>query len=120
MPLYGTAVTTLYPNQQLALFDGTETPALGVKSAAFRCHHGSAQVPCGQTFTVTFPQSATATVMIQASNDDLEAHYQTLQSLGFAGVTTPAYYADYGEFKFYRANLSAYTGGGMPTVIVQR
>jgi hypothetical protein len=120
MPLYGAAVTTLYPNQQLALFDGTESPASGVKSAAFRCHHGSAQVPGGQVFTVTFASSATATVLIQASNDDVEAHYATVGTIPFAGVTTPGYYADLGNFKFYRANLSAYTGGGMPTVLVQR
>jgi hypothetical protein len=46
--------------------------------------------------------------------------YQTSGTMGFAGVTTPGYYADAGLFRFYRGNLSAYTGGAMPTMTVQR
>ena len=115
----GGVLTAVYPGEKFTLFDGTESPASGTKSVAFNRAPGNGQTN-GQVFTVTFASSATATVLVQASNDDVEAHYQTVATLAFAGVTTPGYYADSGEFKFYRANLSAYTGGGMPTVIVQR
>ena len=125
MPLYGITqaggvLTAVGPGEKFVLFDGTETPGAAVKSVAYNRAPGPLGQPSPQSFTVTFASSATATVLVQASNDDVEAHYQTIATLAFAGVTTPGYYADYGEFRFYRANLSAYTGGGMPTVTVQR
>ena len=121
MPLYGVAqaggvLSAIYPGNSFVLFNGTETPSAGLKSVAFsRALGNGAQAQ--QVFTVTFPASPTATVVIQGSNDDVEAHYQTLSG----NITTQTgYYADLGEFAFYRANLSAYASGGMPTVIVQR
>ena len=120
MPLYGVAqaggvLTAVYPGEKFTLFDGTESPAAGVKSVAFNRAPGNG-ITNGQVFTVGFPFAPTATVQIQASNDDVEAHYQTLATV----TTQKGYYADYGEFRFYRAVLSAYSSGSMPTVIVQR
>jgi hypothetical protein len=119
-PTPGGLPTAIYPGTQFTLFNGSETPGAGLKSAAFNRAPGPLQGPSAQVFTVTFPSSATATILIQASNDDVDAHYQTISTIAFAGVTTPGYYADLGEFRYYRANLSAYSGGGMPTVLVQR
>jgi hypothetical protein len=125
MPLYrqveaGAQLTPIYPGQQFTLFNGTETPGTGVKSCAFmRAQAPDSLTPTPRLFVVTFPSSATATVLVEASNDDVEAHYQTVGTMGFAGVTTPGYYADAGMFRFYRGNLSAYTSGGMPTMTVQ-
>jgi hypothetical protein len=125
MPIYGAlqgggVLTALAPGESYALFDGSEAPAAGLKSIAYNRAPGALQVPSPQVFTVTFAALATATVLIQGSNDDVEAHYQTVGTLAFAGVVTPGYYADAGEFAYYRAVLSAYAGGGMPTVIVKR
>ena len=120
MPLYGVAQaggvpTAVYPGDRFVLFNGTETPSAGLKSVAFNRAPGNGETN-GQVFTVTFSASPTATVQIQASNDDVDAHYQILSSI----TTQTGYYADYGEFAYYRAVLSAYTSGGMPTVTVQR
>ena len=120
MALYGVAqaggvLTAVFPGDSFVLFNGTETPAAGLKSVAFNRAKGPLG-PSAQVFTVTFPASPTATVQIQASNDDVDAHYQILASV----TTQTGYYADYGEFAYYRAVLSAYSSGGMPTVTVQR
>jgi hypothetical protein len=117
MPLYGSAKPVyLYPGQQFVLFDGTETPSAGVKSLAFERAANWSGLPSPMAFTITFPTTPSATVLIEASNDDVEAHYQTLGS----STAILGNYADYGEFRYYRANLSAYASGSMPTVIVQR
>ena len=121
MPLYSaTNAPQVFQGDSFALFDGTETPSAGLKSIAFeRKQYGNLN-PSPMTFSVTFPASATATILIQGSNDNVEAHFQTVSTIPFAGVTTPANYGDLGQFRYYRVNLSAYTGGNMPTVIVQR
>jgi hypothetical protein len=124
MPLYvtpsaGNTARGVFPLQSFTLFDGTETPSAGVKSVAFQALPSSApKISAGQVFVVTFPSSPTATVQIQASNDDVDGHYQTLTTTVTA--TQNSYYADYGEFKFYRAVINAYASGGMPIVTVQR
>jgi hypothetical protein len=120
MPVYGVAqaggvLTAVYPGESFKLFDGTETAALNLKSIAFNRAPGN-MMSAQQVFTATFPSAPTATVSIQGSNDDVDAHYQTLGQI----TTQTGNYADYGEFKFYRAQLTVYSAGGMPTVIVQR
>lgn len=121
MPVYGVAqaggaLTCVIPGDGYVLFDGTETPGAGVKSVAFSRGMGPGAGPHGMVFTVAFASAPTATVLIQGSNTDVEADYQTLGSI----AAQHGYYADEGRFKFYRANLSAYSAGGMPVVIVQR
>ena len=119
MPLYGSQSgmpTPVYPGQQFVLFDGTETPALGVKSVAFERVPNWDGHPSAMTFTAVFPNAPTATVQIQASNDDIDANYQVMQSI----TTKQGFYPDYGELRFYRAVLSAYSAGLMPKIIVQR
>jgi len=117
MPVYGSlGPTAIVPGDNYVLFNGTETPASGTKSIAIARAEGAHDTGV-MTFTVQFASSPTATVSIEASNVDADASYQTI----YAGAGTQQdYYADLGGFAFYRANLSAYTSGGMPTVIVQR
>lgn len=116
MPVYGSlGPTAIIPGDNYVLFNGTETPASGTKSIAIARAEGAHDTGV-MTFTVAFPSSPTATVAIEASNVDSDGSYIALASI----TAQNDYYADQGGFAFYRANLSAYTSGGMPTVIVQR
>ena len=117
MPLYGSVKPIyLYPGQQFVLFDGTESPAAGVKSVAFERAPNYDGHPSPMAFTVVFPSAPTATLQIQASNDDVDGNYQVVQAIS----TQQGYYSDQGQFRFYRLDLSAYSAGSMPTAIVQR
>ena len=78
---------------------------------------GPTQVPAPLVFTMQFGATPDATVLIQASNVDAEAQYQTLYT---STAKQADYYADAGAFAYYRVKLSAYTSGGMPVVIAQR
>ncbi len=126
MPLFttpqaGNVRTAVYPGDKYTLFDGTESPSAGLKSVAFNRAPGNGQSN-GMVFAINFASAPTATVQIQASNDDTDANYITISTVTFP--LTPAvngsWFADYSEFKFYRAVLSAYSAGGMPVVTVQR
>ena len=122
MKLYGAAqagggLQSVSPGERIVLFDGTETPAAGVTTVAFCRATGPTQVPSPIVFTTHFPAAPTATVLIQASNVDVESQYQTVYT---STNKQDDYYADYGAFTFYRARLSAYTSGGMPVAIAQR
>lgn len=122
MKLYGAAqaggsLTALSPGDRMTLFDGTETPAAGLTSVAFCRAPGIMGVPAMIVFTVSFGSSPTAAVVVQGANVNAEAAFQTLNT------TTNQqndWYQDEGNFTFYRVQLSAYTSGGMPTVIAQR
>ena len=117
MPLYGSVKPIyLYPGQQFVLFDGTESPAAGVKSVAFERAPNYDGHPSPMVFTSVFPNAPTATLQVQASNDDVDGNYQVVQAIS----TQQGYYYDQGEFRFYRLDLSAYSAGSMPTAIVQR
>ena len=115
-PQSGGALTAIAPGQAITMFDGTETPVSGFTSLAFNRTPGPPSGPAQMVFTVDFGAAPTATVLIQASNRDVEADYQTLATI----TTQHGSYADYGDYAFYRAQLSAYTSGGMPIVICQR
>ena len=118
MPVYtATSSPQVIQGDSFTLFDGTETPSAGLKSIAFeRKQYGSLN-PSPSVFTVSFTNAPNATVLIEASNDLTEANFQTV---GGPITTQHGYYSDIGSFRYYRANLSAYVGGLMPTVIVQR
>jgi len=119
MPLYGSQTgmpTPVYPGQQFVLFSGAEAPAVGVKSVAFERAANWDGHPSASAFTVNFPSAPTATVQIQASNDDVDSHYQVLQAINAQN----GWYSDQGQFRYFRAVLSTYIAGSMPTVIIQR
>jgi len=122
MKLYGAAqaggsLQSVSPGERIVLFDGTETPAVGVTSLAFARAPGPIQSPAPMVFTNHFPAAPTATVLVQASNVNVDAQFQTVYT---STNKQDDYYADYGAFAFYRMQLSAYTSGGMPVSIAQR
>lgn len=119
MPLYNDPLgpTACVPGDSLVLFDGTETPGSSVKSIALARQMGPQPGPAGIVFTISFGSSPTDALEIQASNEDVDAEYITLQT---STNTQNDYYADAGNFAFYRAVLSTYSAGGMPRVIAQR
>lgn len=118
MPLYTSpfSPTEVVQGDKYTLFDGTETPASGTKSAAINIGVGYGKKPQVIVFTTQFGTSPTAEVDIQAANENVEASYQTIFT---GGGLQQEFYADQGGFAFYRANLSSYASGGMPKVIVQ-
>lgn len=113
-----TGATAVFPGDNLKLFDGTENPANApMASITLNRAPGMLTAPAGIVFTIDFPQaSPNATVLIQASNQDVDGTYQTLKTT----TSQHDYYADVGNFAYYRAKLSAYVSGGMPVVIAQR
>src|SRR5574337_959180 len=131
MPLYGSAqagwnappnaglnLSALCPGESYTLFNGTESPGAAVKSVAFARGTNPALDTAGTTFTITFASAPTAQVLIQASNVDLDAQYQTLWTSN--NLQTDNFTDDVGRWAFYRAVLNTYAAGGMPTVIAQR
>ena len=122
MKLYGAAqsgggLQSVSPGERIVLFDGTETPVANITSLAFARAPGPTQVPAGIMFTTHFGAAPTAAVLVQASNVDADAQYQTV----FTSTNRQNdLYQDAGTFAFYRVQLSAYVSGGMPTVIAQR
>lgn len=72
----------------------------------------------GTSFTIDFAAAATgSTVVIQASNQDVDADYQTVFT---STAKQHDAYTDIGRSKFYRALCSTYAAGGNLTVIASR
>lgn len=123
MPLYGVkqaggTVASIGPGEGDTLFDGTETPANGLKSVAFSRGSAGGQPGYGATFYASGIPAA-CTVDIQGSNADIDGDYLTLQTLS-PDANGNAAYTDIGYPAFYRATLSAYSTGAMPIVTVKR
>lgn len=121
MPLYKAGhygPTATQPGDTLMMFDGSETPGTNVKSIALSRATGPGNKPAGIVFTINYPSAPTATCVVQASNEDVDAEYQTVNT--FQAGNQLDWYADIGNFAFYRAVLTAYTSGGMPKVVAQR
>ena len=119
MPLYGVLLpgggpTALSPGDSIALFNA-ETPTAPAASMAIVPAFSYSQK--NSVFTISFAAAATAVVVIQGSNVDADAQYQTLYT---STNKQSDYYADYGGFGFYRAQLVSYVSGGALTVIAQR
>ena len=124
MPLYLDPATygrpmAVYPGQQFTLFNLPDAVAGGLKSQAFECMPGLTGNPSPQVFSLNAASATTATYVIQASNDDVEAHYQTVGTIPMVAATN-GYYADLGEFRFYRGYISAYSSGPLGVLTVQR
>jgi hypothetical protein len=125
-PNQGLNMTTVYPGDSLTLFDGTETPALGLASIAFaRGMMGSndggltinlSGMPAGMAIDV---QVCSAPAAGFASTTALAAAMSSVTTL------TPdsggnASYTDIGRSQFYRLEVSAYTTGAMCVGVVKR
>jgi|SRR5215472_7926308 len=119
MPLYTSPASgaEIVPGDQFQLFDGTETPAAAMKSAAVNVGLGYGARPLRLAFTVAFPSAPTASVDIYAANQNIDSAYQKLTTTAIS--TQNGGYVDTSGYAWYRAVLSAYTSGGMPVVSVQ-
>lgn len=123
MPLYGAVqsgsnLTSVEPGESYTLFNAETLTAPQSSIAFLRGYTPGAGQPAGIVFTVHFAAaSPTATVAIQASNGDSDLLYQTVGSI--VNVQN-GYYADAGNFKYYRAQLVSQSSGGALTVIAQR
>lgn len=118
MPLYGSpqGPVAAIPGDTVVLFNA-ETLTAPSNSIALNRATGPGGYPAGIVFTVHFASSPTAVLTIQGSNQDTDSWYQTLWTN--AG-TQNDYYADQGNFAFYRAHLESQSGGGAVTVVAQR
>lgn len=121
MPNYGTlqsggGVTAVAPGDSMVLFNA-ESPTAPQASIAFARGIGITGQPSGIVFTAKWAAAPTATLAIQGSNADVDADYQTLNT-----VTNSQYanYADVGNFLFYRGKLLTQSAGGAVTLIAQR
>lgn len=120
MSLYGTpqvggVLTALSPGDSMKLFDA-ETPAAPASSIAFRRAYSQA-ADGGVTFTISFAAAPTSVLVIQGSNTDVDAEYQTLYTSTDKQLDN---YTDTTLFAFYRARLVSQSAGGAVTVIAQR
>jgi len=131
MPLYGVAqagfngppnqglnLTSLIPGESIVLFDGTETPSIGLASVAFARGYSPSANDAGTSFDIK-GMPAGMTVDVQAANQNLDAAYCSFITLspdsnGNANTTDP------GRSAFYRLKISAYTSGAMCVGIAQR
>ena len=131
MPVYGVAqagsnwganqglnLTSVIPGEPYTLFDGTETKAGGMKSVAFARGHGPALTDAGMSFLAA-GMAATDEIDIQAANNDVDAEYLAVGTIGPDASGLGAY-TDIGRAAFYRAVLRVSGGGDMPTLTVQR
>lgn len=123
MPLYSSTINPpcLDVGRSLVMFDGTETPAIGLKSIAFaRGTQGSDDA--GTTFDGS-GLPAGMTIDVQVANLNVDADYHTVSTLSPSGGSPDSgniAYTDTGRSAFYRLYVSAYTSGAMPIVIAQR
>ncbi len=114
----GLNLTALIPGEGMTLFDGTETPEEGLASVAFARGYSPSASDNGTSFFAS-GMAATTVVDIEASNVDDDALYTQVGQIG-ADMNGNGAFTDVGRAAFYRAKLSAYTTGDMPTVTAQR
>lgn len=114
----GGTLTEILPGDAFTLFNA-ESPAAGQASVAFATGYCPGGGPShGIVFTIDYAAtSVTAVMLIQGSNRDVDADYQTLYT---STNVQHDNYADVGGFAFYRAKLSTESAGLPVTVIAQR
>lgn len=122
MPQYSTLQaggvrTSLSPGDSLALFNN-EAVVNGEASIPFNRANGPSGDDAGTTFSIDWQNAPTgSTVVIQASNTDVDANYVTVYT---STAQQHDLYTDIGRSKFYRAKVTTYASGGNLTVTAQR
>lgn len=117
-PNQGKNLTSLTAGEQITLFDGTETPALALKSVAFANGYN----PQGGNSNITFNAKgmpADMTIDVQVAAHDIDGEYSSIGTMApSAGTpdTGNAFLTDDGKSAFYRLYISAFTTATMPTV----
>ena len=117
----GFNLSVINPGENITLFNA-ETPTAPQSSVAFLRGVGPMETPAGIAFTIsTSIANPTISVLIQGSNQDIDSQYQTVYT---STNKQNDFYADAGEFLFYRAKVNSGTSGGggygTITVIAQR
>lgn len=115
----GLNLTSVVPGDSFTLFDGTETPASGLKSVAFSRGYSPGASDNGISFDCSGMPSGSV-IDIQAANQDLDASYSSVSGGLTPDANGNATYTDVGRSAFYRAVLTTYTTGAMSKVIAQR
>ena len=127
MPIYGVAqagsnptaglnLSVVQPGDSYVLFNG-EVITPPQASVAFVRGNSISESDQGMTFQMSFATAPTAVLVIQGSNVDLDAAYETLWT-----STNTQYdnYTDTTRWTYYRAKLVSQSAGGAVTVRVQR
>ena len=114
----GLNVAVLYPGDPYTLFDGTETVASNLKSVAIQRGPSPAAGDNGISFYAK-GMASDMIIDIQGAPRDVEAEYTTLWQIT-ADASGLGAYTDIGRALCYRAVISTYTSGTMPTLKVQR
>ncbi len=117
-PNQGLNLTEIIPGDYLTLLSPADPPGVNRTSVAVVRGPAPGFTDNGITFYVTGAPSGT-TVDIQGSNIDIDGDYYTLATIS-PNASGNGAYTDAGRAAFYRAKISAYTTGAMPTVTTQR
>ncbi len=121
MPNYGTpqsggTVTAIQPGDSLRLFDA-EAPVPPQASIAFARGYNPGGGYAPIVFDIQFSAVPTDSLLIEGASEDVDAAYQTLHT---STDKQQDYYADQGLFRFYRARIVSWVGGGTLTVTASR
>lgn len=125
MPNYGVAqagspggsnLTELKPGDFFYFFN-TESPVPPQASIALAMGYAPGGADAEILFTISFSAAPTDSLVIQASNVDVDSQYQTVYTSTNKQLDS---YADLGLFAYYRVKVVTWTGGGTLTVIVKR
>ena len=123
MPVYSSTIPApcLDVGSSIKMFDGTETPAAGLKSIAFaRGHQGSSDK--GVTFNIS-GMPAGMTIDVQIASINVDADYSSVATLSPSAGSPDSgnsFYTDEGRSAFYRLYVLSYTSGTMPIAKAQR
>jgi hypothetical protein len=119
MPNYGSGAlgvaTQLFPGDLYYLFNGESptAPQASIAIATAFAPNGDA----GFLFQIFFAAAPTSALVIQASNIDQDALYQTVYT---STNKQQDAYIDTDRWQFYRAKLISQSAGGVVTVVVKR
>jgi hypothetical protein len=109
----------MQPGDTFTLFNAEDVTALAPQaSVAVAMGYGpggGANPPV--VFAISFASAPTDSLVIQASNTDVDADYQTLST---STNKQHDYYADQGGFAYYRAKMVTQSAGGAVTIIAKR
>jgi hypothetical protein len=115
-PTQSGGVADIRPGDSFFLFNA-ESPTAPQASVQFARGVSPSGNDAGMTFEIDFAVAPTAVVLIEASNTDIDADYQTVWT---STNLQHDNYTDTARWAFYRAALSTYSAGGALTVKVQR
>ncbi len=118
VPQAGGVLTSLQPGDGIFYLFDNESPTEGQASVAFCRSFSPGGDDAGSTFVIDWASAPTGVVTIEASNQDVDADYQTIWT--WSANNQHDNYTDIVRFKFYRAKVVSVDAGLPVTVTVQR